>query len=492
MFGAITSLLSKAPRRPARTQEQTGSLVSVIGPQRDAPRLGTGEMLKAYSQMPWLRAVVGKVGVSIGSTRWCLYVPVDPDSGKPYRMRRMQRANYDQREAYRKKAVEVNSLQEIEDHPLLDLLEYGNSRLDGSKLFQLTQQYLDLVGEAYWVLSFNRLRVPSAIWPLPPDWVKEIPTPEDPVYTVRIGRNEFKIPMNRVIAFVDPDPSDPYGRGTGLAKSLGDELETDEYTSKHLKSFFQNSARPDLIITADGLRKEDTIRMEEMWTKKLGGVFQRFKPFFMNRKVEVKEIGQSFEAMQMVDLRKHERDMIVQVFGIPPEKLGILQASNRATIQASDFFWTKDVLVPRLESIRRVLQQKLVPLFDDKLVMEYESPVVQDRDHQVKVMEAQPGAFTLNEWRALADLPSLGEPGDIAFTNPGVQPYDIVNGKPMPPITYPDQGGSSDKPKKPPKAAILPTELREAIEEQLSNEINDFLPAIEAAIEAAMNESASA
>src|SRR5262249_32651471 len=35
-------------------------------------------------------------------------------------------------------------------------------------------------------------------------------------------------------------------------------------------------------------------------------------------------------SLQMVQLRQFERDMVVQVFGIPPEILGILANSNRA------------------------------------------------------------------------------------------------------------------------------------------------------------------
>ena len=109
----------------------------------------------------------------------------------------------------------------------------------------------------------------------------------------------------------------------------------------------------------------------------------------------------------MVQLRKHERDTFVNVFGIPPEKIGLIGESKRSTIQAADMFWNKDVIKPRVEMIRRVLQQVVVPRFDERLILYYETPVIQEDEFKLQAMVAAPWASTVNEWRRYRGGPRL-------------------------------------------------------------------------------------
>ena len=378
------------------------------------PRLGTSELLAAYSKMPWLRALTNKVGKSVGSTHWTL-LSVNGSSSKQEIIRpfKLQRAPHDLRKSLITKYEKTHRINEIEDHPLLKLISKGNSIFPGQTVFQLIQTYIDLVGEAFVIKERNILGTPVNLWPLPSDWIKSFPTSDNFTYELSLGGVRVDVPMSEVIAFIDPDPKNPYGRGTGIAWSLGDELETDEYAAKHLKNFFLNSARPDMIISGDNLGISDTKRLEERWLEKHKGFWNRFKPHFLSRKVDIHELGQSFENMQMVEIRKHERDMFIQVYGFPPEKFGIVGESKRSTIAAADLFWQKDVLTPRLEYIRMVLQEKLVPDFDDRIVLDYELPEVQDDEHRLNVMKSAPWAFKRNEWRGFIGADEDKERGDV-------------------------------------------------------------------------------
>jgi len=261
---------------------------------------------------------------------------------------------------------------------------------------------------------------------------------------MRLPAGDIEIPTSEVVAFIDPDPANPYGRGTGIAKSLGDELETDEFAAKHLKSFFYNRARPDLIISSDGMSREDTVRMEERWLDKHEGFWQAFKPHFLNKKVDIKELGQSFENMQMIQLRKHERDTVIQVFGLPPEKFGIINESKRSTIAAADHFWKQDAVFPRIEFMRTVLQDALVPQFDERLILSFEAPVVQDAEHKLNIMRNAAWAFTRNEWREEAHHDPVEIRGDVYAVPVNMQevPADEEPLPPAPP-TPPGTGGQT-------------------------------------------------
>lgn len=89
------------------------------------------------------------------------------------------------------------------------------------------------------------------------------------------------------------------------------------------------------------------------------------------------------------------------------------------TIETAELFFAAWVLLPRLEARRAFLQERLVPLFDERLVLDYESPVREDRGHKLAVMQARPEAFSADEYRAEAGLDPLPKNGGQVYFVPG-------------------------------------------------------------------------
>jgi len=378
----------------------------------EPPNRGTKDFLQAYSTMPWLRAVTTKVANSIASVQWQLFIV--RKNGKPERNQVLQRADIVTRERLLAEKRHDGELEEVVEHPLLNLLHSANPFIDGLSARKLTQVYIDLVGEAFWIKERNAFGIPVAIWPVPPSWVTETPTPQRRSFVLNFRSWRGEIPDTEILWFCDPNPENPYGRGSGTARSLADELETDEYAAKHTKAWFYNKARPDLIISADGLQKDETARMEQDWLNKHQGFWRSFKPHFVNRKLDVQVISQEFRNMQLIELRKHERDTIVQVFGVPPELIGILTSSNRATIDAADFLFSRWVLLPRLEFLRSVMQTRLVPEYDERLILSFVSPIAEDKAHQLNAAKAAPWSLSADEWRRLqGHKPMENDAGDV-------------------------------------------------------------------------------
>jgi hypothetical protein len=94
---------------------------------------------------------------------------------------------------------------------------------------------------------------------------------------------------------------------------------------------------------------------------------------------------------------------------VPPEIFGILTSSNRATITVSNFLYCTWVIVPRLEFQRETLQIRLVPEYDRRLILDYVSPVMENKEFILEVAKAAPWSLSTDEWRELADRESLGE-----------------------------------------------------------------------------------
>jgi hypothetical protein len=112
----------------------------------------------------------------------------------------------------------------------------------------------------------------------------------------------------------------------------------------------------------------------------------------------------------------------------------VLEHSNRSTIDAADFLMARYVLEPRLEFLRTTLQERFVPEYDERLIVEYVDPAVEDRAQQLEAATAAPWAMTVDEWRALQGAPPLEdkEAGALHFVQ-NTGSFEVVEVKPDPP-----------------------------------------------------------
>jgi len=416
------------------------------GPGSPPPK-GITELIKSYGDMPWVNAVTGKIASSIACVEWKVYV-VRSDAGEVKWRRDLQRADFATRQSLFPRMKKDRQLEEVVDHPLPQVLEASNSFVLGLTTKRLTQIYLELVGEAGWIKERNEFGMPIGLWPLPPNWVLATPTPAKPFFQVKFMGWQGWIPASEIVWFVHPDPCNPYGRGVGTAKALADELETDEYAAKHMKAFFYNRARPDIIVSGKGLRETETKRLEQDWVNKLQGFWRSFKPYFISGEVKVDVIEQNFEHLQLMELRKHVRDTVMQVPGVPPELFGVLEDSNRATIDSADYLFTRHTLVPRLEFLRATMQERFVPDFDERLILDYVSPVQEDKDYNLKVATQATWSATVDEWRAMRGEDELPNGQGRVFMIPfGINPVPLQENDTfvLPNLALPDVGdGTGD------------------------------------------------
>jgi phage portal protein BeeE len=478
-------------------------LLSGVLPLRNGPppNRGVAAQLAGYSTMPWVRAVSARVGFSIGSTTWRLYANKGlPKEGQParrdLRMRRtksgtsmftdlepailrkdIQFAGLKHRKALLGQIHDKDELTEITDHPMLDLLNNGNAVHSGLELRKMGSINRDLVGECFWLKERAPAKrgIPVAIWPIPPHWIMSTPVPGNDTFRVSFRSWQGEIPATEIMWFKDSDPVMPYWRGSGTAQSLADEMETDEYTAKYMKQFFYNQARPDVIITPKGEQNafgpHETDRLEQAWTQQHAGFWRAFKPLFSNRPLEITAFPHNFQHLQMSDLRKNTRDICLQVWGVPPEILGIIENSNRSTIDAADFLYSTWVLVPRLEAWRIDFQRLLVPEYDERLILDYESPVQEDVEFKAKIMAAHEWAFEADEIREAAGLSPIEDEMGGFHMQPSGLTYrpDWEEPEPEPMLAPGGFGATPGKPKPKPKpvAAKMEAAFEKLTDDQL-------------------------
>jgi HK97 family phage portal protein len=371
------------------------------------PRRGTSELLRAYKEMPWLRTVVDVVADNVANAQWRVYCRVSTDGRRDFTLRTASKAA---RAARIRALTQSGEMVEVPDHPLLSLLTDPSDHLSGRAVLKLSQVHLDLVGEAFWVLD----RVAGVIvgaWPVPPNAVIALPDlsapREERVYQVNIGGKARRIPAADVVALRTLDPDDPLGRGIGPAFALGDELDADEYAARYTKNYFFNSTLPAAVVSIDGLNDANAAPVrafKESLEREHKGPDRAGKLLVTGGKTTFARLDTSLKDMQFVELRRFLMEFVRMTYRVPPEIVGDISNSNRATAFAARELLAEQAVLPRLEFLRTELQARLAPQFGPDVVLDYDSPVPADREHQLKVMSRMPEAFSYDEWRELAGL----------------------------------------------------------------------------------------
>jgi hypothetical protein len=472
VFDAIRSWFIRAPALPDGTKLDSGIVLPSGG--TGPARRGTRELIAAYKEQPWLRAVTSRIARGVASAGWCVYARSTRTStekatartrrgpngrfrdvataptwawGHPLErgVRDVQLAHGDleRRAARRRELAAAGQLREVPDHPALEVLARPNALLTGRAAMQLTQIWLDIKGEAFWLLSFDELGLPNGYYPLPPHWVTQLPTREDPFYSVNANTLQLRVKAEAMLWFRDPDPENPYGRGTGVAESLGDELETDEFSAKYLKNWFFNNAMPSFIVAFEGAQAAELKRAKEQWEADHRGYWNAHRAHFSSGKMNAVRLDASFRDQQISDLRKLSRDTVAQVFAMPPELIGIIEHSNRSTIGAAQYIYALGVEFPRCEFLRTELQAQYLSRWDSALALECEISVPDDEERRLNVLRALPGAFSVNEWRAEAGYEPLAQFEGVfpPLAQPGQEP---AAGGDTPADTGEDDGGEAD------------------------------------------------
>ena len=382
-----------------------GVLLAKLMASASSPRKGRAELLAAYRYSPWLRSIIGRLGRDVATA----FRPVlfDAPEWDPNRRR-------------------------IYRHPLLNLLYRPHPRLPRRAVYAVNQNGLDLIGEGFLIVDRNSTGFPAMLSPAPGTWISEIASEAFPYYRL-VQNGVARLIDERDMVWVrDPDPSNPYGRGVGLAEACADELDTDEGAAKLTKAFFQNGGMPSWLVQLEGAGDPEVSAFETFIRAKYQGSKKSNQVHITNKPIKAERIDTSFRDMSLTDLRRWERDVVVQVLGVPPELVGILENSNRATSEGAFYRYAKTVIVPRLDLLVDELQAKLVPQFGEDLWLGYENPIPEDRDFFIRAVATAPSAFRVREVRERVGglLPDAAIDNERLGTQPVVAgPTNVPPGK---------------------------------------------------------------
>lgn len=338
-------------------------------------------------------------------------------------------------------------VEEVLEHPLLDLLAQVNPTHNHFDLWELTTLYQEVHGVAYWLLEEGPLGTPVAVWPLPSHQVMPWREPDSPrlvdAYLVRLGGEQRRFRPEEVIAFRYPDPRDPYLGGLSPLRACYEQARLTSELSAFKQARFSNHALPDALVCPDQvIGEEERDRLERQWNEKLrrGGA-GRVLVTESSMRVQLLEHSMG-DLAALADLRATKED-IANAFGVPIAFL--TTQTNLANLQAAEQQHAAQTIRPRLRRRDEKLNEQLVPRFDPtgRLFLASEDPVPSNRELILRERETylRQGVLTINEVRSDLGLPAVGW-GDVPWPGAGymstrraVRERRLTEGRHLPPRT---------------------------------------------------------
>ena len=320
---------------------------SILLPSRSTP---PGEQLmRQYESVSTLHAIVSRAANTTAGVEWSLWIKAASGLKEDRVL-----ADY--------------------DHPAWWLWRNPNPFYDQQTYVESVQQHVDLVGEGWPIVTFVG-KIPVQLWFYRPDRMAPKKHPlkflTGWTYTDPDG-GEHDLKIEQAMQLKMPNPLDPY-RGMGPVQSLLHQLDATKYGAEWQRNFFRNSAQPGGIVQVERQLTDDQHEeMTERWAMSHKGLDNAHRVAILENGATWVPNAFSMKDLQFVELANVSSQIIREAFGFPKFMLGDVDDVNRATADASDAFYSRWFLRPRLERWKGMLNNRYLPLFGRDQAARYE------------------------------------------------------------------------------------------------------------------------
>ena len=315
----------------------------------------------------------------------------------------------------------------LEEHPLIDLLNRPNPLQSYTEFFSSLYGYLLLSGNSYVLKVGSDRGAPKELHQLRPDRIQikgsGNPIPEKYDYILQ-GKVQASYEVDQESGFSELkhiklwNPLDDYYGCSPLAAAA---VEVDQHNmaSKHNVNLLTNGARPSgAVIFKPKDESGMSVNLTESQRQQLltdlnnrfSGAGNAGRPLLLEGDFDWREMGLSPKDMDFLNLKHLSATDIAMCFGVPSQLVGVDAAQTYANVAEARLALYEETIIPHLHKIQSDLNEWLVPMFGDRLSLEFdidEIPALSERRRKIyeNVTSAvREGIMTRNEARSIIGL----------------------------------------------------------------------------------------
>ena len=296
---------------------------------------------------------------------------------------------------YKKQAN--GGLKEITNHPILDTINKPNEFMNGTDLITLWTGGLALNGKFF--ALFDSPINPTRIEPLPPPFVKVIPSKDAFVSGIEFEVSSYKkiFPSNLVLwsKFID---FLNYYEGLSCVRALSKIINTEQLINIWNNTMISNSGVPAGCFMVDQPSPSLIEDIKKRWLREYAGTKNARIPLVIDSsRASYKSFGINQVDMDYVEQKKNNRIEICSAFGVPPQLIGDPQAQTYANYEeAIKSFWMNTIIPKYLVTIKNSLNNDFVSKYDTSLYLDFDISTINALSESLDVIERR----ILNKYRA--------------------------------------------------------------------------------------------
>lgn len=385
------------------TKSASDAFSEIFGGHSSGPAFSSFNGMRAQMQSyhDWVYAAASRVAEEAACIDIELYI--NNTKQKNTSVGRKIAGNKNGLAKYRKMRVQTNSfvtrngkievlkagtpaLQEIEDSPLMDLLDRPNKFMSGDEFFEMTFLHLELTGNAFWAIVRGKGKQPVELWPLFPHYMRIVEDSADFIkgYVYTINGEQIPFEPQDIIHHKYSNPNDlRWGQSTVQAAARV--IDTDTMSADYNRKFFYNSAQPDAVLYTEEMIDDKTwLRIKDQFQDMYGGTQNAHKTAILENGLKYQAMNPNQRDMEFLASRNFNRDMILAMFGVPKSVLGMDASMSRANAETAEYVFAKGTIKPKMTRLVTNIQEKLAPQFDERIVVSFVDPVPDDKMYKLQ------------------------------------------------------------------------------------------------------------
>ena len=286
--------------------------------------------------------------------------------------------------------TKATEIEEIIEHPAIDLLHTVNPFMNQTDLMEITDLYEELTGNGYWYVVKNALGIPTEIWPVPPDRMRVVPDLKEFIKEYRFVKpisgydNGVSLELDEVVHFKYPNPNNQY-YGASPLQAIADTYNINQNMNLYENAMFTNNGRPEGFWTVPEdaqLGSDERKRLKTELAETYQGVFNSGKSGLLEGGVKFEKI--SFAPRELGFLRGREwtKAEIFEAYDTPQGLLS--EKANRANADAAQYVYSKFGIRPRHRRFEEKMNEQFAPMFDEKIFFAFDNCVPEDSEYALK------------------------------------------------------------------------------------------------------------
>ena len=313
--------------------------------------------------------------------------------------------------------------QEIDSHPLLDLLNNPSPNYGQVEFFQAVYAYLLISGNSYILQNGPETGEPQELYPLRPDRIRIAPASKGNlptaynymlggkvVETYQVDRKTGQSKIKHIKLFNPLD--DYYGLSPIMAASM--DIDQHNLSNKHNVALLQNGARPSgaVVFKPKDETGGDVQLTDSQRNQILNDLNQRFqgpnnagRPMLLEGDFDWKSMGMSPKDMDFTSLKNFSARDIALVYGVPSQLVGVPDSQTYSNLAEARLALYTETVLPLMDRIQSDMNEWLTPQFGDDLKLNYDiDSIPAMAEQRRRVFESvtsgvQNGILTRNEAR---------------------------------------------------------------------------------------------